>query len=44
LEAILAVRQLRFKPATKDNQPVAYWVMMEVEFNLCDRCVPARPN
>jgi TonB family protein len=33
-EAILAVKQMRFKPATKNGQPVAYWVVLEVEFNL----------
>jgi TonB family protein len=34
-EAIFAVKQLRFMPAIKDNQPVAYWVTLEVDFNLC---------
>jgi periplasmic protein TonB len=33
-EAILAVKQMRFKPATKNGQPVAYWVPLDVEFNL----------
>jgi TonB family protein len=33
-EAILAVKQMRFKPATKNGQPVPYWVTLEVEFNL----------
>jgi TonB family protein len=33
-EAILAVKQMRFKPATKNGQPVAYWVSLDVEFNL----------
>ncbi len=33
-EAILAVKQMRFKPATKNGQPVAYWVNLEIEFNL----------
>ncbi len=33
-EAILAVKQMRFKPATKNGQPVPYWVVLEVEFNL----------
>jgi TonB family protein len=32
--AIKAVRKMRFKPATKDGQPVAFWVTLEVEFNL----------
>jgi len=33
-EAITAVRQMRFRPATKSGQPVTYWVLLEVEFNL----------
>jgi len=33
-EAVLATKKLDFKPATKDGQPVAFWVNMEVEFNL----------
>jgi TonB family protein len=33
-EAILAVKQMRFKPATKNGKPVAYWVPLDVEFNL----------
>ena len=33
-EAIRAVSQMRFRPATKDGQPVAYWVTINVEFNL----------
>lgn len=32
--AIKAVRKMRFKPATKGGQPVAFWQMLEVEFNL----------
>jgi protein TonB len=43
-EAILAVRHMLFKPAMKDNHQVAYWVTLEVDFNLCRHCVPARPN
>ena len=43
-EAILAVKQMRFKAAMKDNQPVAYWVTLEVDFNLCNRCVPVTPK
>jgi len=33
-EAILAVKQMRFRPATKSGQPVNFWQMLEVEFNL----------
>jgi TonB family protein len=33
-EAILAAKKMRFKPATKNGQPVAYWTFLEVEFNL----------
>jgi TonB family protein len=33
-EAIKAVRKMKFQPATKDNQPIPYWVILEVEFNL----------
>lgn len=33
-EAVKAVSQVKFKPAMKDEQPVEYWVMMEIEFNL----------
>jgi TonB family protein len=33
-EAIKAVRQMGFKPAVKDRQPVEYWVILEVEFRL----------
>ena len=33
-EATKAVRQMRFKPATKDGQPVAFWITLEIEFNL----------
>ena len=41
-EALLAVSHMQFKPAMKDNEPVAYWVTLEVDFNLCSRCVPAQ--
>ena len=34
-EAIRAAYQLRFKPAMKGGSPVAYWVSVEIEFNLC---------
>jgi TonB family protein len=33
-EAILAVLQLQFQPATKDGIPVPFWVTLEVEFRL----------
>jgi hypothetical protein len=33
-EAISAAYKMRFKPAMKDGQPVAYWVPVEIEFNL----------
>ncbi|MBI3653927.1 MAG: energy transducer TonB [Acidobacteria bacterium] len=33
-EAILAVKQMRFKPATKNGQPVPFWQTLEIEFNL----------
>jgi TonB family protein len=33
-EAIRAAYQLRFKPATKNGQPVAYWMQLEIEFRL----------
>jgi protein TonB len=33
-EAVAAVKQMRFRPATKDGQPVNFWVALEVEFNL----------
>lgn len=33
-EAIRAAYQLRFRPATKNGQPVAYWVNVQIEFNL----------
>jgi TonB family protein len=33
-EAILAVKQMRFQPATKNGQPVAYWIPLDVPFNL----------
>jgi len=33
-QAIKAVRRMRFKPATKAGQPVAFWQVLEVEFNL----------
>ena len=33
-EAILAVSQMRFRPAMRNGQPVATWITLEVEFNL----------
>jgi len=36
-EAVLAVRQMRFKPAMKTGRPVPFWVMLEVEFNIRKR-------
>jgi periplasmic protein TonB len=33
-EAIRFAYLLRFKPAMKDGQPVAYWQPVEIEFNL----------
>ncbi len=33
-EAIRAAYQIRFRPAMKDGQPVAYWMPIEIEFNL----------
>jgi TonB family protein len=32
--AMDAAYQMRFKPATKDDKPVAYWVVIEIEFRL----------
>ncbi|HEY6330153.1 MAG TPA: energy transducer TonB [Blastocatellia bacterium] len=33
-EAVAAIRQMRFSPAVKGGQPVACYVILEVEFNL----------
>jgi TonB family protein len=33
-EVVQAVKKVRFKPAIKNGQPVAYWVPLDVEFNL----------
>ena len=33
-EAIRAAYELRFEPARKDGKSVAYWLPVEVEFNL----------
>jgi TonB family protein len=33
-EAIRAAYQMRFRPAMKSGQPVAFWVPVEIEFNL----------
>jgi TonB family protein len=43
-EAILAVKQLRFKPGMKDNQAVTSWVTMEVDFFICAHCGVPRPK
>ena len=32
--AINAARRATFKPAMKDGQPVAYWVALEITFNI----------
>jgi outer membrane biosynthesis protein TonB len=33
-EAIRAAYQLRFRPAMKGGQPVAFWTPVDIEFNL----------
>jgi TonB family protein len=33
-QAIAVARQTKFKPAMKDGKPVAYWVGMEINFNI----------
>jgi protein TonB len=33
-QAIQAAYQLRFRPAMKGGQPVAFWVSVTIEFNL----------
>jgi periplasmic protein TonB len=33
-EAIRAAYQMRFKPAMKNGQPVSFWVLLDIEFNL----------
>jgi TonB family protein len=33
-EAIRAAYQMRFKPAMKAGQPVAYWITVDIEFNI----------
>jgi TonB family protein len=33
-EAIVAVKQMRFRPAARNGQPVDFWVTLEVEFSL----------
>jgi TonB family protein len=33
-QAIAAARKMKFKPAMRGGQPVAYWIPVEVEFNL----------
>jgi len=41
-EAIKSASQLRFRPALKHHKPVAYWVIVEVEFALSPLAVPQR--
>ena len=33
-EAIRAAYQMRFKPAMKNGQPVSYWMLLDIDFNL----------
>jgi TonB family protein len=33
-QAIDAARRAKFKPATKDGKPVAYWIGLEMNFNI----------
>jgi TonB family protein len=33
-EAVTAARRLKFTPATKEGKPVAFWLRIDVEFNL----------
>lgn len=33
-EAITVARETKFKPAMKDGKPVAYWVALEITFNI----------
>lgn len=33
-EAIIAAKRMRFKPAMKNGQPVAYWQRVEIEFKF----------
>ncbi|MEW6127054.1 MAG: energy transducer TonB [Acidobacteriota bacterium] len=33
-EAIRAAYQMRFRPAMRNGQPVAYWVVVDIEFNI----------
>ena len=33
-QAVLAVHQMKFKPAMKDGQAIEYWVPVEIEFDL----------
>jgi TonB family protein len=33
-EAIRAAYQMRFKPASKNGQAVAYWITVDIEFNI----------
>ena len=33
-QAIRAAYELKFDPARKDGEPVAYWMSVQIEFNL----------
>jgi len=33
-QAAAATRAMKFQPALKDGQPIAFWVVLEIEFNL----------
>jgi TonB family protein len=33
-QGVAVARKMKFKPAMKDGQPVAYWFPIEIEFNL----------
>ena len=35
--AMLAARRMRFRPALKSGQPVAFWIAVEIEFNLREK-------
>jgi protein TonB len=35
--AVLAARRMRFTPALKSGQPVAFWIAVEIEFNLREK-------
>jgi TonB family protein len=33
-EAVKSMQQMRFRPATRDGQPVQFWLVLEANFNL----------